>query len=424
TKLINPAGEERRFDYTPSGLMTEYITPRGDAYIFTYDSLGRLKRDDDPAGGYKELEVEETETGVLSTIVTAMGRVKTYLVEKLVTGETRMVNTDPAGLSVETLLHANGLVSRGAPDSTITISRLAPGPQFGMQAPFPDSTAIVLPSGLKSMTTRKIKGIFSDPDDPVTLQMLYDTLIVNGQMFTSIYDSSTHTYSLFSPEGRFSVRKIDSLGRIVAAHSGGLDTIYFSYDYRGRLTSMSQGTGPNERILTYEYNIEGNLKKLIDAEQRIFEYKYEQARTRTRVLLPDSQEILLAYDSSGNLFSITPPGKEAHLFEYTEVGKESEYLPPPLGAGYWSTSKEYNFDRQLLRITYPDSLEVESEYDSFGRLTGMQTPHGENSIAYHPITGKVESILSFDSILIASTYDGKLLKTEKWSGAIGGEVSF
>src|SRR5690606_2476273 len=111
TKLINPAGEERRFDYTPSGLMTEYITPRGDAYIFTYDSLGRLKRDDDPAGGYKELEVEETETGVLSTIVTAMGRVKTYLVEKLVTGETRMVNTDPAGLSVETLLHANGLVS-------------------------------------------------------------------------------------------------------------------------------------------------------------------------------------------------------------------------------------------------------------------------------------------------------------------------
>src|SRR5690606_32196349 len=117
-RITNPAGEQQEFGYLDNGLLTEYVTPRGHSYAFTYDSLGRLIRDDDPAGGFKELAVVDTENGTHSTLVTAMGRVKTSLMETLTTGSARKVDINPAGLTTETVFGTNGLVTITHPDST------------------------------------------------------------------------------------------------------------------------------------------------------------------------------------------------------------------------------------------------------------------------------------------------------------------
>jgi YD repeat-containing protein len=61
-KITNPAGEEQEFTYD-DGLMTSMKDARDHLWEFTYDSLGRLIRDDDPAGGYKTLSPEATEHG-------------------------------------------------------------------------------------------------------------------------------------------------------------------------------------------------------------------------------------------------------------------------------------------------------------------------------------------------------------------------
>jgi YD repeat-containing protein len=45
-------------------------------------------------------------------------------------------------------------------------------------------------------------------------------------------------------------------------------------------------------------------------------------------ILPDTREIGFSYDASGNLTSITPPGKPTHEFSYTPVNLLDTYYPP------------------------------------------------------------------------------------------------
>ncbi|MGH7517997.1 MAG: hypothetical protein ACREOC_11080 [Gemmatimonadales bacterium] len=64
----------------------------------------------------------------------------------------------------------------------------------------------------------------------------------------------------------------------------------------------------------------------------------------------------LAYDSSGNLTSVTPPGRPAHGFNHTAIDLDSVYAPPSLGAGTWATEYDYTLDRQLTGLTAPGGI--------------------------------------------------------------------
>ena len=258
----------------------------------------------------------------------------------------------------------------------------------------------------------------------MTLQSISDTITVNGKAFTTVYDSAAGTVISTSPEGRMRIREIDSLGRIVGARVGALDSVEYFYDNRGRLDSMAYGTGPEARTRSFAYNLQGYPSRLTDEAGRVFEFEYDAAGRRTRTLLPDSQEILFAYDSSGNLDSLTPPGSIPHAFVYTALELDSIYAPPSLGVGVWSTSRRYNLDRQVSRLTKPESTHVDIEYDTAGRVSEVRIPGGTYRYSYHPITGKIDSILSRDSVTSTFEYDGPLLTRETWSGPVGGEVEF
>jgi hypothetical protein len=49
---------------------------------------------------------------------------------------------------------------------------------------------------------------------------------------------------------------------------------------------------------------------------------------------------------NGNLTSITPPGRSAHVFNYTAVNLEAGYTPPTV-PGTGATSYQYNLAKQL-----------------------------------------------------------------------------
>src|SRR5206468_8057058 len=56
--ITNPAGEATQFTYYPGGLLASLTEPTGPTeptrppHLFEYDPLGRLTRDEDPAGGF------------------------------------------------------------------------------------------------------------------------------------------------------------------------------------------------------------------------------------------------------------------------------------------------------------------------------------------------------------------------------------
>ena len=59
---------------------------------FTYDSLGRLRRDEGVAGFYQTLALTETDTSGTVAVATALGRTTTYGVEGWSNGNTRRVD--------------------------------------------------------------------------------------------------------------------------------------------------------------------------------------------------------------------------------------------------------------------------------------------------------------------------------------------
>src|SRR5690606_5992533 len=133
--LTNPASETIRFTYTADGLLTNMTTPHGHSYHFSYDPMGRLMRDEDPAGGFKALTRLENADDFMVNLTTALGRTHTYAVDRLPTGTTRWVNTDPRSLSSLTEISTDGSRRITSPDGTVTTMLKGPDPRFAMQAP-------------------------------------------------------------------------------------------------------------------------------------------------------------------------------------------------------------------------------------------------------------------------------------------------
>jgi len=120
------------------------------------------------------------------------------------------------------------------------------------------------------------------------------------------------------------------------------------------------------------------------------------------------------------LTSITPPGRSAHVFNYTPVNLEAGYTSPTV-AGTGATSYQYNKAKQLTSVTRPDGQLLNLVYDTAGRLSSQSLPRGTVTYGYNATTGHLASITAPGSTL-AYAYDGSLPLSETWSGAVAGYV--
>jgi YD repeat-containing protein len=73
-------------------------------------------------------------------------------------------------------------------------------------------------------------------------------------------------------------------------------------------------------------------------------------------------------------------------------------------------------------VLRPDSVQITLAYDTAGRLSTVTIPSGTYSYTYSATTGLLTGITSPDSVGLAYTYDGSLLKGVQWAGAVSGTV--
>jgi RHS repeat-associated protein len=420
--LTNPAGETTSFQYSSDGLMTGMTTPRGHAYNFTYDALGRLIRDDDPAGGYQALARSEFTNGYEVTRTTALGRTTTYRVENLPTGDKQMTNTFPDGTQATALQKTDGTQTATVQDGTVTTLKLGPDPRFGMQSPIPQTFSIQTPGGLtySAGLTRSVS--LSNPNDPMSLTSQTDSLVVNSRTYQSQYTAATRQKTSLSPEGRQTVTTFDALGRVVQKERTGIEPIYLSYNANGQLTTISQGTTGNLRNITLGYSSGGYVSSLTDPLSRAVSFEYDLAGRVTRQILPGGREVMYGYDSNGNMTSITPPARPNHVFSYTPIDAVEEYTPPPAGPGSGETTYTYNEDRQLIQVTRPDGRSISLGYDTAGRLSSQTIQRGTTGFTYDAQTGNLTSITAPDGEVLSFTYDGSLVKGVSWQGVVQGSL--
>jgi YD repeat-containing protein len=307
--------------------------------------------------------------------------------------------------------------STWADGTTATVSRTS-DPRLGLLAPVMSNLTLTTPGGLSQVTSssRQVTAVNAATGEAAELT---ESVTVNGHTGTSVRNLLSRTLTTTSPSGRTGSSSFDIFGRLEQAQVGSFLPVGYTYDARGRLSTLTQGT----RTVTYAYNPEGRIESITEPLSREVRFEYDLAGRVTKKVLPDLREILLSYDANGNLTSITPPSRPAHSFAYKANDLPERYTPPDLGPADESTVFSYNLDRQLTQLLRPDGKTVDYTYDpGSGRLTAITTPRGSFGFTYDPTTGKLTTVTDPDLGSLAFTYDGPLPLSTTWTGAVTGSV--
>lgn len=426
SSVSDPLGQAHRAEYTADGLLTRFVMPRGNASAMTYDSFGRLLRDEDASGGFWELASQDNGAEVVTTMTSAEGRVRGYSVEAVKAGGERRVNTAPDGSKTIRVKGLDEITTTTHADGMTVTSELGPDPRFGMQAPFERGRITRMPSGLTATTTTVTTATLSDAADLSSMTQEQMTVTVNGRISRATYDVASRQWSLTSAQGRTSILRTDDSGKPTFTQHGGLDGTSCTYDSRGRLATVTQGSGESARSLTYTYGADGYLERVADALTQTVVYQRDAVGRVTQMTMPGGHILGMTHDANGNLLQLTPPERPGHAFAYTNVDLEAQYTPPAVaGVPDVATRFAYNRDQDVTRIDMPNGNNLVLTYDSGGRLAAVTPSAGAgNAIAmgYSAASGQLSSISTTEATL-SIQYDGPLPKQEALSGVLSGTLA-
>ncbi|HXU62344.1 MAG TPA: RHS repeat-associated core domain-containing protein, partial [Polyangia bacterium] len=419
--VLTPGGASRSFSYS-NGLLTTETDEAGGLHQFAYDDSGRLLSDTGSAGDSWTLSSQRVASGnVQISATTAAGRATLYDIATS-DGAESTTTTLPTGL-VETRTVDSAHDSHlSLPDGTEINNVASPDPRFGMAAPYVSAHTVTTPGNLiLSAVASKAVTVASDG---VTLLAANDAATINGRTTTRTYDAGSRTTTTTLPSGRQRIVREDEHGRLTYSQFGGLAPTVNSYDARGRLQSVTVGTGADARTTSFTYDGLDRPVSSVDPRSLTDGFGYDADNRSVVRTTPDGAQTVLSYDPAGDLVSVAPPGRPAHQFVFSSGREESSYAAPAVpGVASSTTSYSYNLDRQLTLITRPDGETIAVGYDAAGRLSTTTYDAGTVTRIYSPTTGQLVNVAASDGGTIDLAYDGKLLLSTTWTGVVSGNVS-
>ncbi len=426
--VTNPENEVYKLSYSDDGLLKEFTNPRKHTSIYRYDDLGLLEEDTDAAGGGWILARTDNPDGdgYTTTMTSKENRITSYQVKPQSNGDMLRINTSPDGTVSQTLIKTNGETVITSPDGTQVVSKQGPDPRFGMQAPFAEQVTITTPDGLTSVVTTEKTAELTDVNNPLSVESLTTKITTNGKVSIGIYDAANKKTISTSAAGRQTVSYFDNKGRVIKDETPELANVYYGYDDRGRLETITEGDGDDARITTFGYDPDnGYLKSVTDPLNHTEEFTTDKVGRIEIQKLPDGRQIKYDYDENGNVTGIIPPNKPIHELTYNSVDKQEFYIPPKLAdISEPQTKYEYNLDKQLEYVHRPDGKTVELVYDPVKKhLNSIKLPNGDLTYTYDENTGQLESIADISGESLSYNYDGSLPLSEVWQGTINGKFS-
>jgi YD repeat-containing protein len=449
--IASPVGQvslEYSGESYQEGLLTKLTDPKGYQYSFEYTDDGRFQTHSDPveAGGVRTFERTflPNDTGFKVDVTTktqGLPLLTTYQIENLPGGAQKRTTILPEGLQATTEIEPDGKRVTTYPDGTTTTLVEKADERFGMQAPMV-SWLEVATGGLTQTIERDRSHT---PATGSTVESLTDIVRINGKPLTTTYSANPiPTITRTTPAGRASITYLDADGRVIKtsvklAPNDPIQLYPTVYTYhqalphKGRLQTVTHGTGQDARTYTFSYNDQGHVDSVQDPLGRTVSYQYyASGRVRTRTLL-DGSIVELLYDANGNVTEIAPPrlpaepvpaSSDLHHFLYGPLDFLSTYTPPKVDD--WltlATTAQYAPNRLLDKVTKPVGMVIDPQYDSLARLQSIAGQQ-ELSYSYYPVNaqedhrGKLQAItsspLSPDQITFGYTYQGNLLKGTSW----------
>ncbi len=194
----------------------------------------------------------------------------------------------------------------------------------------------------------------------------------------------------FYDENGLLLRSCDSRGSVTT----------YRYSARGNLLEINRPDGGRERM---GYDEEGFLIRFTDARNCVYRYERDKYGNRTGVIHPDGGRSSYAYDLCGRLLAETGPGGGTTRYRYSSAGLLLEIRGPEGG----TETFEYDERRDLRRYRDAEGGLRLYEYDDCHRLIGAEGP-GDKSISLRRRSdGKAEVLLLDGRTAAEYEYDGE-----------------
>jgi len=422
--VTDPELNDFQITHDALGMMTQFIDRNGNHSDYLFGPDGRLLTDSNAIGGGWTITQDFIPDGNYVDMTSGEGRVDRYQMEMLADDTRRHTNTNRDG-SVSITEYRDVNITNQSGDGSTTAVIQDSDPRFSLQSPYLGSQTIATPDGLTHVTSTTRDAVLNDETNVLSHSTLTETTNVNGNPYTSVYDSATLTETFSTPEGRTTTRIFTTKGDIDSSQVSGLNAVDFTYDVRGRLTDIDTGTGVEARNIHFTYDSNGYVDSIRDPLGRTTLLENDLLGRVWRKEFPDGTDIDFTYDANGNLKSLTTPTQNVHNFIYTGADQEKDYIPPSVtGITTPATNYVYNLDKQLTTATRPDGQVITFNYHpTKGHLDDMIIPRGTVDFAYNPTSGLLETVTAPDTGSLTYTYDGPLLKDAIWAGTVAGTVS-
>jgi RHS repeat-associated protein len=429
TRVVDVLERAFSFEYAEStALIEKFIDRKGGEHSFVFDEEGLLRRIDDPTGYFQALTPTKADDGFSVSVETPEGRIFDYTTTTTAGNLARsVVYPDTTSLSYddERVIHTDT-----QPDGTVVRTDFEKDDFFGPQSLFPETITMTTPSGRQLVTRGDRQKFLSDDDNALSVNIWSETVNVNGRVFQTNYFREVQALDYVLPSGRTVSTFFDELGRATDIVVPGMGLVHKEYDDQGRVIEVAKISDDEDdvRLETLEYGNDGMLAAITDPEGNVTSYDRDAAGRITALLYADGSRTSLAYDDNDNLTQLTPPGRDAHTFEYealTDLLSASvapavdQESPSDLACG--ESRYEYSENLDLVRTRRADGRDVVRAYDENGRLTTIDLADATVTVSYDS-AGKLSSVNRSDSVRVGFTFDGPLWTSSTWTGAVEGSV--
>ncbi len=414
------AGKPILVSMTADGLLVSMTERNGEEHDFTYDSAGRLVRDDSPGGVSTTLNKTVAATKTTLSATSTLGRATTYSDETVPGGDTRRTVTSPAGATSMMETFQDGGMRRTLDDGTIQSWIFDGDPRFGMQSPMVKSLTTKTPSGLTRTESSLRTSTLATPNDPLSLTSQTTSFTVNNRVTTRAYDVASRTETITRPSGQTTVLSYDAYGLVVQVQAdAAVAPTSIQRDSAGRPTSV--GSAGETTLLTYGLNGQAATVTAPTGEKTTFSYD-TLGRIKTYVT-PGNRAVALAYDGPGNLASVTVPAGGIHAFEYVD-GRRTKYVAPGGATTLWS----YDADAGLSSLTLASGRAMSVTRDVSGRPQLLAAPDFTTLRTYVGATTRTASLTRSPKVgasqQLSIAYDGPLVTRRTFAGPASGQYQF
>ena len=408
--------------YDANGRLATLTHTSGAKLTIGYNAAGRVGTITDSAGRVTTYGYDPTNT-YLMTVTTADGKVTAYTYET--TGAAAVLN---ALLSVQ----------RGGTTQFFTYDahgRLATSYLTG-NAQFIgygyDDTGLVTVTDSAGTTSLYFdyNGELAKTVDPL------------GYLTSNTYGSDLRLARTVSPTGESQSFTWCSCGSLTSETNELGQTTTFTYDYINgsffkRMTSFTDAAGNKT---TYTYDTTGNLLTTVypnssveqlsnytatglpgvssNRRNQLLSYTYNAAGQVTKQTFNDNTFITYAYDTRGNLKTVTDGTKiTTYTYNYAVDGDRLDRVTYPNGRYLNYTYDSFGRRKQMVD---QDGYATNYEYDAAGRLYRLRDTAGNLLVTYtYDASGRLKQVDKGNGTFTTYDYDaaGQLLSLKNWQNA-------